>query len=231
MPESQQELFEPTNTSWPDGFRYQPRLIGEDDERELVALIKALSFTPFQFHGFEGKRRVVSFGWRYDFDGGGLQPADAIPDFLIPLRAAAARFADREPTAFQHAMVTEYAPGAAIGWHKDRAVFADVIGLSLVSPCTFRFRCKAGTSWKRHALTLDPRSVYLLRGPSRKQWEHSIPPVRMLRYSVTFRSLHTEHKSHAFVDSGRVTSAQPAAVLLSPAGYDRSAHVPRPFPT
>ena len=86
-------------------------------------------------------------------------------------------------------MVTEYAPGAAIGWHKDRSVFGDVLGVSLVSPCRFRLRCKAGSTWDRSSLIVEPRSVYLLSGPARAQWEHSIPAVEALRYSVTFRNL------------------------------------------
>ncbi|HEX2218211.1 MAG TPA: hypothetical protein VHG35_05365, partial [Gemmatimonadales bacterium] len=56
-------------------------------------------------------------------------------------------------------------------------------------PCRFRFRRKVGSRWERASLTLAPRSAYLLRGPSRSEWEHSIPAVDTLRYSITFRSL------------------------------------------
>lgn len=86
-------------------------------------------------------------------------------------------------------MITEYREGAPIGWHKDRPVFGDVVGVSLSSPCTFRFRRKSGKIWVRHSLQAMPRSVYLLRGASRTEWEHSIPGVDALRYSVTFRTL------------------------------------------
>jgi alkylated DNA repair dioxygenase AlkB len=89
----------------------------------------------------------------------------------------------------QHVLVTEYSPGAAIGWHRDKAVFGDVIGISLLSPCVFRLRRKVGTTWERVSLTAEPRSAYLLRGPSRTEWEHSIPAVEALRYSITFRNL------------------------------------------
>ncbi len=189
MSETQHDLFKPRQAGLPEGFRYQRELVSPAQEEALIREIERLPFAPFQFHGFEGKRRVVSFGWRYDFNGGGLQQTEPIPEFLILLRNAAARFADLEPTALQHAMVTEYEAGAAIGWHKDRGVFADVIGVSLVSPCTFRFRRKAVTSWERRSLIAEPRSAYLLRGPSRTEWEHSIPAVESLRYSVTFRTL------------------------------------------
>src|SRR5262245_18743892 len=93
------------------------------------------------------------------------------------------------PRDLQQVLVTEYRAGAAIGWHKDRSVFGDVIGLSFLSPCTFRFRRKAGPKWDRASLTIEPRSIYLLRGPSRHAWEHSIPAVEALRYSLTFRNV------------------------------------------
>ena len=79
--------------------------------------------------------------------------------------------------------------GVGIGWHRDRPAFDDVISVSLLSPCTFRLRRKDGSGWERRTLAAQPRSVYLMRGPSRTEWEHSIPPLRTLRYSVTFRSL------------------------------------------
>jgi alkylated DNA repair dioxygenase AlkB len=86
-------------------------------------------------------------------------------------------------------LVTEYVPGAAIGWHRDKAVFGDVVGVSLVSACVFRIRRTSGTAWERNSFRLEPRSAYLLRGPARTEWEHSIPAVDSLRYSVTFRTL------------------------------------------
>jgi alkylated DNA repair dioxygenase AlkB len=131
----------------------------------------------------------VSFGFRYDFNGGGLKTAEPMPPFLLPLRERAAAFAGLEPERLAHALVTEYRPGTAIGWHRDRPHYDDVIGISLLSPCTFRMRRKRAASWERAALRLDRRSVYLLRGPSREDWEHSIPAVEELRNSITFRSL------------------------------------------
>jgi alkylated DNA repair dioxygenase AlkB len=115
-----------------------------------------------------------------------------MPDFLIPLRERAAAFADLEPDGLQHALVTEYQPGVSIGWHRDRPHYDDVIGVSLLSPCTFRLRRKHGASWERASLRLEPCSIYLMRGPSRDQWDHSIPAVDALRYSITFRSLRDE---------------------------------------
>ena len=176
----------------PDGFRYHPDLIDEEEERALVAEIERLPFKEFEFHGFLGKRRVVSFGWRYDFGDGKLREAPAIPEFFFPVREKAARFAGLEANALEHLLVTEYEPGASIGWHKDRALFADVIGISLLAPCGFRFRKKAGAGWERASLRLAPRSAYLLRGPARADWEHSIPGVERLRYSLTLRNFKPE---------------------------------------
>jgi alkylated DNA repair dioxygenase AlkB len=185
---SQPDLF-PRPDKGPQGFRYEPELITESEERSLVEAFRSLPFKEFEFQGFIGKRRVVSFGWRYDFKGGSFQRIEPIPDFLLPLRDRAAAFSDIAPNMLEHALLTEYRPGATIGWHRDRSVFDDVIGISLVSPCTFRFRRRRGSSWERHSLTTEPRSIYLLRGPSRTEWEHSIPGVDALRYSVTFRTL------------------------------------------
>jgi alkylated DNA repair dioxygenase AlkB len=112
-----------------------------------------------------------------------------MPEFLLPARAKAAAFAGLDPSDLQHALITEYSPGAAIGWHKDKAVFSEVVGLSLMSPCTFRFRRKAGSRWERASFTAEPRSAYLLNGSSRTEWEHSIPAVDSQRFSVTFRNL------------------------------------------
>ena len=173
----------------PDGFRYQAGVIGVDEERALVRDIGQLPFREFEFHGYTGKRRTVSFGWQYDFGASTLRKVDDIPPFLRRLRETAASFAGLEPAALQHVLVTEYGAGAGIGWHRDKAVFGDVIGFSLLAPCVFRLRRQVGSGWSRASITAEPRSAYLLRGPSRTVWEHSIPPVDALRYSLTFRNL------------------------------------------
>jgi alkylated DNA repair dioxygenase AlkB len=112
-----------------------------------------------------------------------------MPGFLLPLRERAAALAGLAPPELQQVLLTEYAPGAGIGWHKDKAVFGEVVGISLLAPCTFRFRRKTGETWERISLVAEPRSAYLLKGPSRSEWEHSIPALDALRYSITFRNL------------------------------------------
>jgi alkylated DNA repair dioxygenase AlkB len=183
----QAELFE-NKAKLPPGFRYQPELISPAEERRLVDRFGKLQFKPFEFQGFLGKRRIVSFGWRYDFNGGGLQETDDLPDFLLSVQKKAAAFAGLKPSDLQQVLLTEYRPGAAIGWHKDRSVFGDVVGISLLSACNFRLRRKTGATWERASIVLAPRSAYLLQGAVRTEWEHSIPGVTELRYSITFRN-------------------------------------------
>ena len=188
MDQTQLGLF-PADPGLPEGFCYRPDFITADEERALAERLAALPLMEFEFQGFLGKRRVVSYGWQYVFDGSGLKKADDMPDFLLPLRAQAAAFAGIEPEALQHVLLTEYRAGAAIGWHKDRSVFGETVGISLLSPCRFRFRRRQGAKWERASLNAEPRSAYLLAGASRSEWEHSIPEVDALRYSITFRNL------------------------------------------
>ena len=173
-----------------EGFDYQPALIDPSTEVALVARVRELPFQEFEFHGYKGKRRVVSFGWKYEFSGGGqLRKADEIPDFLLALRSQAASFARMEPDAFQHVLVTEYGPGAGIGWHRDKAVFGQVVGVSMLASCVLRFRRKVNAKWDRVNVLAEPRSAYHLSGPARAEWEHSILRVDALRYSITFRTM------------------------------------------
>ena len=173
----------------PEGFHYQANVLTVDEEQELVERIAALPLKEFEFHGYIGKRRVISFGLHYDFGTEGLKQAEEIPPFLHEARALTAGFAGLKPEDLPHVLVTEYSPGTTIGWHRDKGVFDQVIGLSLHSPCTFRFRRRKGPAWERYSLIAEPRSAYLLSGASRTEWEHSIPAVDVLRYSITFRSL------------------------------------------
>ncbi len=183
----QSELFAP-EPRLPGGFDYREALISPDEERAVVERFALLPFQPFEFHGYLGKRRIVSFGWRYDYGGRTLRESASIPSFLLPLRRQAAAFAQIPAQGLQQILVTEYAPGAGIGWHRDKPMFEDVVAVSFLSPCTLRFRRKQGEGWERASREIAPRSAYLLRGPARREWQHSVPPVERLRYSVTFRN-------------------------------------------
>lgn len=183
----QPDLF--ASSALPEGFSYQPAAIPAELEAALVLAFRALPFEPFAFHGYLGHRRVVSYGARYDYTARRLLAADPIPAFLTELRELAAAALHVAPQRIVHALVTEYTAGAGIGWHRDKPEFEDVAAFSLLGPARLRFRRKAGTAWERSAVNVEPRSLYLLRGQARAMWEHSIPPLASLRYSVTFRNL------------------------------------------
>ena len=187
LKDDQLDLFA-AKPALPEGLKYRADVLSPDDERRLIRDFESLPFREFEFQGYLGKRRVVSYGWRYDFNEKVLRRADDIPDYLRPVREVAARFAGIEPDALQQALVSEYSSGAGIGWHRDKAMFGDVIGISLLAPCLFRLRLRRGGGWERRSFIAEPRSAYLLRGAARTQWEHSIPPVPTLRYSITFRN-------------------------------------------
>ena len=189
MTADQMSLFAAPAAGAPEGLLYEPELIGRDEERALLARMRELPFAPFEFQGFLGKRRTVSFGWQYRFDGSGLVEAEPMPDWLLPLRQRAAAFAGLPAGALAHALLIEYDEGAGLGWHRDRPVFGDVVGVSLLSEAPLRFRRRRGGKWERYTLPAAPRSAYLLRGPARSEWEHSLAPVAALRYSATFRTL------------------------------------------
>jgi alkylated DNA repair dioxygenase AlkB len=186
-PSRQSELFAARNEA-PAGWAYFPDALPAVQQDTLLPHLEALPFKPFEFHGYLGNRRIVSFGWRYDYAGRALRESDAIPEFLLPLRATAAALAGLTPECLQQALVTQYAPGAGIGWHRDKPMFEDVVAFSFLSSCRLRFRRREGTGWKRASAAVQPGSAYLLRGSARREWEHSIPPVTARRYSVTFRN-------------------------------------------
>ena len=187
----QLRLFE-SAPAMPGGFTYQPEVFSRLFEQQLVAFIAELPFKAFEFHGHTGNRRVVSYGWKYDYDAEMAYRVAEIPEFLHALRGYAARVAGMKPERLQQALVTEYQPGVSIGWHRDKAIYGQVVGVSLLSACTFRLRLKTGASWLRKSLVVEPRSIYVLDGPARTEWEHSIASVDKLRYSITFRNLRDE---------------------------------------
>ncbi|HBI20953.1 MAG TPA: alpha-ketoglutarate-dependent dioxygenase AlkB [Brevundimonas sp.] len=173
----------------PRGLRYADAVISPESQEDLVDRARTFDFAPFDFRGFKGNRRTVSFGSRYDFTLNRVAYADPLPDWLTPFRAAAAGFADIPEAELVQALVTEYTPGAGIGWHRDRPEYGKVVGLSFVSHCVLRFRRPEAGGWRRASQILRPGSAYLLDGPARDNWQHSIAPGDLLRYSVTFRTL------------------------------------------
>ena len=171
------------------GLKYQDELVTTDEERRLLEQLMPLELAPFRFHGWLGNRKTQSFGWRYDFDDASFSRTEPLPDWLEPLRAKAAAFAGLQPDEFVHVLLARYDPGAGIGWHRDRDVFEQVVGVSLGTPATLRFRQRTATGFRRVSVEVAPRSAYLIAGEARWDWEHSISPGEELRFSITYRSL------------------------------------------
>ena len=179
------------------GLEYRPDFISADEEQALVAHLSEAELSPFKFQGWTGKRLTRTFGWRYDFDDRSFAPSEPLPDWLLSLRAKAAGFARVEPEEFIHVLLVRYDPGAGIGWHRDRPKFEDVVGISLGTPAVLRFRRRRPGGFDRAQIEVQPRSAYLLSGPARHEWEHSIAPGDSLRFSITFRT---------FSDKGRAAA-------------------------
>jgi alkylated DNA repair dioxygenase AlkB len=192
-------LFEPDT---PDGFRYRADVLTTQQEAALVTEIGRVEFSTFEMRGVIAKRRVAFFGGEYD-DAAESAPSTSLesrplPAFLIPLRGTIAAWAGVEADAFAMALINEYPPGAPIGWHRDAPQYDLVAGVSLLSSCRMRFRQYlspgarvpgAARRTATHEIVLAPRSAYVMDGDSRQRYEHSIPPVERLRYSITFRTL------------------------------------------
>jgi len=174
-----------------EGLRYAADFVSPAIERELISGIRTLPLRPFQFGQFEGKRRIASFGFRYDYSLRQLQQAEPIPAWLAETIARVEAFGGRS-TRIRQVLCTEYDVGVGIGWHRDKPHFDRIFGLSLGSACKLRFRRPAGKSWERHTLDAEPRSLYMMAGESRRVWEHSIPAVAAPRYSITFRTMSDE---------------------------------------
>jgi alkylated DNA repair dioxygenase AlkB len=171
------------------GLEYREDFITRAEHDQLVAKLGTIDLAPFRFHGWLGSRKTKTFGWRYDFDDASFTPAEPIPEWLHPLRAKAAALANVGPEDFTHVLLARYDPGAGIGWHRDRPQFEDVVGISLGSPATMRFRQRTSEGFRRANVHLEPGSAYLLSGDVRWDWEHSIAPGDQLRFSITFRTL------------------------------------------
>jgi alkylated DNA repair dioxygenase AlkB len=175
----------------PDGFLYRPEFISCEEENALLRQIANLEFQAFDFHGYIAKRRIVEYGFEYDFTSRQASTARPLPGFLDPFRVRAAAWAGVRDDEIIESVITEYSPGSPIGWHRDVPQFEIIIGISLKSSCRFRFKPYRGEGTIA-AVSLEPRSAYILSGAARWQYQHSIPAVKSLRYSITFRTWRSE---------------------------------------
>jgi alkylated DNA repair dioxygenase AlkB len=191
------DLFE-VAAKVPDGFIYRQNFISEAEEQELIREIQSVHLTAFKYYQFTGKRRIASFGWQYEFGKSEITTAPDMPAFLLPIRTRAGKLFEIDPNSFSQSSIIEYSTGSPIGWHRDIRQFGVVVGISLGAACRMRFRKYnryRSRSLKRDeiiSIELQPRSIYLMSGASRELWQHSIPPVKDLRYSIMMRTLRAQ---------------------------------------
>jgi alkylated DNA repair dioxygenase AlkB len=174
----------------PRGLWYRPHFLGSADEAALLRTFAGLPFREATFRQYTARRRVVRFGHLFDPDQRAWVQGDPLPDWLAAVRRNVAQWRGVPEEVFIHALVTEYRPGTPIGWHRDKPEYGIVVGISLGASCRMRFRPCATP--RDHgaviALELAPRSLYLMEDDVRQAWQHSIPPVKALRYSITLRT-------------------------------------------
>jgi alkylated DNA repair dioxygenase AlkB len=181
----------PAASALPPGMVYETQFLNAGEERALVALIERMPLAEMRYKSFTARRRVASFGGKYDFNANQLEAAAPVPAELEPLRRKVAAWLGVQPADFTQVLVAEYREGTPLGWHRDVPDFEDVLGLSLLGEGVMRFRhYPPDAATNRHVLKLvvEARSIYLLRGPARWAWQHSVPPARELRYSITWRT-------------------------------------------
>jgi alkylated DNA repair dioxygenase AlkB len=188
---SQASLFDTEEAAFPPGMRFEPGWLAADEEADLIGAIRALDLHRAQYKQYTARRRVASFGGQFDYDHNRLLPAPPVPAAFEPLRERVARWLGVAPALFSQMLVAEYAPGTPLGWHRDVPDFESIVGVSLLGEGEMRFRPHpppAGRAADVRSLVLPPRSAYVLEGPARWQWQHSIVPTKVLRYSISLRT-------------------------------------------
>jgi DNA oxidative demethylase len=173
----------------PQGLVYRPELLTLVEEAELLATLQALRYEPIVIHGQAAKRTARHYGLAYDYEARTPLPGEPVPGWLEPVRARAAAFAGFRPEELVETLVQRYPTGSTIGWHRDAPAFGTVIGVSLAGSARLRFQRGKGDERSVWEVLLEQRSGYVLAGPARTSWQHSIPPTKELRYSITFRTL------------------------------------------
>jgi alkylated DNA repair dioxygenase AlkB len=179
----------------PEGLVYKPELLSVEEESALLEELESLRFDPIVMHGQAARRTARHFGLDYDYEARTPQPGESVPDWLVPVRARAAALAGVEPDELVEILVQRYPPGSTIGWHRDAPPFGTVVGVSLGGSSRLRFQRGKGEDRRVWEVPLEPRSGYVLTGEARTSWQHSIPPTKELRYSITFRTLRRKHAS------------------------------------
>ena|GEM_PF-568115 len=172
----------------PEGFRYVFDFMSPAEEQNILAELRQLNFQSVVMRGRVAKRTVAHFGFDYIYNTQQARPSKAIPPFLQHIISKAALIAGLPDDAFNQVLINRYPAGAGIHGHKDAPAFDEtIVGISLGAPAVMRLHHRTPTVVQSFKLTLEPRSLYILSGTVRSEWEHSVDPVKNLRYSITFR--------------------------------------------
>jgi alkylated DNA repair dioxygenase AlkB len=189
-----ESLF-PLDPIYPQGFSYYPDFLSLSEEQNLLTEISKVELHAFHFQGYEAKRRVASFGYDYSFDKRSISKGREIPSAFHALIEKTAVHTRIRPESFQELLITEYPVGSVINWHRDAPPFDVIVGVSLLSDCNFRLRPHDKTKQSRSSIISLPvrrRSLYVIDGVARTEWQHSTTPVKSVRYSITLRTLKTD---------------------------------------
>lgn len=182
----------PIEPLFPNGFSYYPDFLNVDDEQVLLEAVSKIDLHTFNFHGYEARRKVASFGYDYSFDKKTLAKGAEIPSAFHPLIQKVAEKVPVHPKDFSELLITEYPVGSVINWHRDAFPFDIIAGVSLLTDCTFRLRPHEKKKQRRGSIIAFPvrrRSLYIITGSARLDWQHSITPVKAVRYSITLRTI------------------------------------------
>jgi alkylated DNA repair dioxygenase AlkB len=182
----------PMDPVFPKGFLYVRDFITAEEELMLYHEILKTELHTFHFQGYEAKRKVASFGYDYSFEKQALSKGKEIPTSFHSLIEKVARYLSIDKNDFAELLLTEYPIGSVINWHRDAFPFDVIVGISLLSDCTFRLRPHDKMKQGRGSVISFPlrqRSLYVIQGESRTDWQHSISPVKGVRYSITLRTL------------------------------------------
>lgn len=191
----QDDLFGAAPTAAIEGLRYERDFLSAQEEAGLLRLVRALPLKEMRYKEYTARRRGIGFGGSYDFDTNRLKPGAPLPEALHPLRAKVAAWCGVAATELTHMLIAEYQPGTPLGWHRDVPDFEDIAGVSLLGDAVMQFRLYVPGGPASDAgmvqYLVEPRSIYLLRGPARWAWQHAIAPTEGLRYSITLRTRRT----------------------------------------
>ena len=190
-------MIKPISAGLPKGFDYLPDFLSVSEERAILDLIDALKFGTVEMRGMVAKRKVLHFGWMYGYESWRITRAEPIADWLLALRERAAVLMQESAENIEEVLLSQYSPGAGIGWHRDAPMFGPaVVGISLLGTCRLRFQRKRGDVREQAECSLEPRSAYVLNGQARAMWQHSIPDTKATRYSITLRTLKRKVPDH-----------------------------------